>query len=219
MSQTSRLLTTSKKDKIVKDSTSNDKTNSDNIRSLETDHHCFNESESIITESTMLLTYIFVVLCISSLLTTSVIGANHKYSVITISTFIISGIFASVTFYIYKLYDNRILQNFISDYVIFDKEKNLFQIYVSKTEICCCGCFSLKNDSKLLWECSISSLQKCKYFKLTRVMVIYYYNKQSKNNEKIKFSKLYFVNKKWEMKINSTLNQCKSDWDIKTQTS
>ena len=190
----------------------------DNIRYLITNNNCYNICESLTAEISMLSTYMFFILFIGLILTASVLGSRNKYFILCIIGCVVSIIIALCSFYIYKKYDKRIMNNPIADIIIYDKTKNLFQIYKAKTKEIC-GCFRIKNESELLWKCNLSSLQRCEYLENTRILIIYFYDEQHGNDEMKQFQDLYFVNKEWENKINSKLSQCKFDWNIKTRTS
>ena len=188
-----------------------------NTRYLFSNKHCFNAFESIVTELWMTSIYICLVSCIALILTMCVIGSHDKYFTLCFYGFALSIIIGCACIYFYKMYEKRISNNPVSDYIVYDKDMDLFQIYISAPEQVC-GCFRLRNGSKLLWQCSLSALQRCEYLQDIRVMVLYFYDPIHDNDEMTQFKELFFVHKEWEKYINSKLTQCKFDWNIQTRT-
>eukprot|EP01083_Nonionella_stella_P152458 488740_1 len=203
---------------LYEDSTSesdDEYTSTNDIRCLETDYHCFSASESIIIEVSMTLSYLFMILFITCVLSSAMITSKHNYFSLSVSGIAASAISGCISFCIYQRYERRLMNNFISDYILFDKKSNSFLIYASK-KADICGFFTLKNESQLLWKCSLSAVQRCEYLENINVLLIYFYDEKHENDEMIQFRGLYFVNEKWESDINSMLINCKTEWHITT---
>eukprot|EP00484_Ammonia_sp_Unknown_P005111 CAMPEP_0197075726 /NCGR_PEP_ID=MMETSP1384-20130603/211757_1 /TAXON_ID=29189 /ORGANISM="Ammonia sp." /LENGTH=284 /DNA_ID=CAMNT_0042514575 /DNA_START=8 /DNA_END=863 /DNA_ORIENTATION=+ len=114
--------------------------------------------------------------------------------------------------------NDKVRQNAYSEYFCFDKEKNLLQIYAAKKTFIC-NFWTLRNESELLWQCSLSAMRRCEYLENVRVLVFYFYDAANGNEEMKQFRRMYFTNQTWEKAINNKLTQCKLDWNLRIKPS
>eukprot|EP01083_Nonionella_stella_P173096 596053_1 len=122
---------------LYEDSTSesdDEYTSTNDIRCLETDYHCFSASESIIIEVSMILSYLFMILFITCVLSSAMITSKHNYFSLSVSGIAASAITGCISFCIYQRYEMRLMNNFISDSV--QCFRCVFCILVTQQQMC-----------------------------------------------------------------------------------